>query len=388
MFDGGYDSSAPLPYHQDSGKAGLARDHRQKFRSMSSTFPWSRPKSSSLATAFGLDDAPSRTSEAVIEDGPDTAEPHGAHTSAAHGAGFRSMVRRASKTIRGIVNRRPSAAADEALGSNRHSGMRPGTSHSLWTGKLKARNKSVHHSRSFYGLDYTHEPLSIIDSQSRDIHTFKPGPSFGPPIIPENTGAAAKASAAMQNEYLASLQSKQLSPSPSEDGNDRESGIGIALSVPDLEVDISECGTPEQYISKVDFISQLPLELAIHVLASLDAQALSRASEVSRDWNKICSNQHVWRESCLREMTTTYATSGPVKPNSGFGIPPNNPSSNWKEIYRAKQELNQRWKSGKAQPIYLNGHKDSIYCVQFDEYVLPNFQHGRLYFANLDSGTN
>lgn len=137
--------------------------------------------------------------------------------------------------------------------------------------------------------------------------------------------------------------------------------------MPDVEVDdFDVCESPEN-ISRLDFISQLPLELAIHVLACLDALALSRASSVSRTWNKICANQHVWRESCLREMTTTYATSGAVKPNTGFGIPKNLPTSDWREIYRAKHELNQRWKLGKAQPIYLNGHKDSIYCVQFDE---------------------
>jgi hypothetical protein len=30
--------------------------------------------------------------------------------------------------------------------------------------------------------------------------------------------------------------------------------------------------------------------------------------------------------------------------------------------------LNDRWKTGKARAVYLNGHTDSIYCLQFDEY--------------------
>lgn len=371
MFDGGYDSSAPLPYHQDSGKAGFARDQRQRLRSLSSSFPWSRRKSSFGLGVDSEDSTTNCTDDVIIEDEL-ISSVHNA-SAANHGRpvfGLKSMVRRASRSIKGMVHRRPSAAADEALGS-RSPSMRPTTSHSVWTGKARQRHKSMQHSRSFYGLDYTHEPLPIHDSNFGDGHLFRPGTSLGPPIIPENTGAAAKASAALQNEYLArSLQNKWLGASPSDDGNDRESGIGISLSVPEIEVEDLEASEMQQDISRVDFISQLPIELAIHVLACLDALALGRASAVSRNWNKICGNNHVWRESCLREMTTTYATSGPVRPNTGLGIPKNLPSSDWREIYQAKTELNQRWKSGKAQPIYLNGHKDSIYCVQFDEYKL------------------
>jgi hypothetical protein len=31
--------------------------------------------------------------------------------------------------------------------------------------------------------------------------------------------------------------------------------------------------------------------------------------------------------------------------------------------------LERNWLEGAAEPIYLNGHTDSIYCVQFDELV-------------------
>jgi len=136
---------------------------------------------------------------------------------------------------------------------------------------------------------------------------------------------------------------------------------------PHIEVELSENDGNLQNISRVDFVSQLPLELAIHVLACLDAATLCRSCSVSRNWNIICQNQHVWRESCLQNMTTTYATSGPIEFNTGHGVPKNAPTSDWRQIYRAKHELDQRWRAGKVQPIYLKGHKDSIYCVQFDE---------------------
>lgn len=109
------------------------------------------------------------------------------------------------------------------------------------------------------------------------------------------------------------------------------------------------------------------MELAIQVLAHLDATALNTASRVSRYWQGMVQNQHVWRESFLREKTGTYATSLPVQPGTGQGVPAITPGVDWKQIYKSKEELDLRWKEGKARPVYLNGHLDSIYCLQFDE---------------------
>jgi F-box and WD-40 domain protein 1/11 len=36
-------------------------------------------------------------------------------------------------------------------------------------------------------------------------------------------------------------------------------------------------------------------------------------------------------------------------------------------MFRARKALQQRWTSGQAAAIYLEGHTDSVYCVQFDE---------------------
>jgi F-box and WD-40 domain protein 1/11 len=38
-------------------------------------------------------------------------------------------------------------------------------------------------------------------------------------------------------------------------------------------------------------------------------------------------------------------------------------------MFMVRQALERRWKEGEAAAIYLQGHKDSVYCVQFDEYV-------------------
>lgn len=46
------------------------------------------------------------------------------------------------------------------------------------------------------------------------------------------------------------------------------------------------------------------------------------------------------------------------------------PQQDWKQMYRARKTINRRWKSCTPSAIYLNGHTDSVYCCQFDEYVV------------------
>ncbi|KAF4469423.1 F-box WD-repeat [Fusarium albosuccineum] len=346
-------------------------------RSMSLSLPWRRPRSSMfghnhaqhLSQPFNnlvIDDAEDDVHEAGHGVGH-SQQSHQQHHFHAPGS-IKGMIRRASVSINRIVHRRPSVAAEDIPQAHAHSG-RPITSHnhSTWS---RLRQATIRHSRSIHGFDLNHAHGTFHQQHEQSSHLPIPGFGGEPPVIPSNSGAAAKASAAMQNEYYARQSMMWLNPTPTSDAsNDRESGIGITVTLPGAEGTDTEA-EQGSVISKIDFISKLPTELAIHVLACLDATALTKASEVCRNWNKIISNQHIWRESCLRETTTTYATSGPVVPGTGFGVPAITPNSDWKEIYRAKQELTQRWKGGKATPVYLNGHKDSIYCLQFDEHKI------------------
>ena len=281
---------------------------------------------------------------------------------------------------------------------------RPTTSHSTWHRLRQAA--SFRHSRVLYGEHLDQAGLSPPREDSPDaappnMSVPVPGSGNEPPIIPHNTGSGARAAAAAwQSEYhgihgltIVSPKNKWLSPGGGEDGllqNDQESGIGIAVTTSadsdiagddemqdlDLDLDLVTSNGEEilgcaPEISRIDFVSRLPTELAIQILAHLDATALGTASLVSRFWHNVVSNQHIWRESFLREKTVTYATSRPVQPGAGLGVPSIQIGNNWREIYRVKEELDSRWKEGKATPVYLNGHSDSIYCLQFDEYAYP-----------------
>ncbi|KAK7408408.1 hypothetical protein QQX98_009448 [Neonectria punicea] len=395
----GASTATPGGIHYEAVARGATG--RPRHRSLSVSLPWRRPKSYAFAhdhpshlprqlNELAIDDTEDETNETTRNQGHGHSQSHHLaphsqnHHHHLHTTGsIKGIFRRASVSLKGMVRRRSSVAAEDNFGhQDAHHNVfhgtytaRPTTAHTHSTWNRLRQAASFRHSRSIFDLDLTQEPTAFHHPHANSFHLPIPGFGGEPPVIPSNSGAAAKASAAMQNEYLArqGLQNLWLHPRGSEEGNDRESGIGITVTVPGVEAEDSDSDLvldSGSAISKIDFISKLPTELAIHVLACLDGTTLAKASEVSRNWHKVIANQHIWRESCLREMTTTYATSGPVVPNTGLGIPPVSPSNDWKEIYRVKQELIHRWKAGKARPVYLNGHSDSIYCLQFDEYKI------------------
>lgn len=104
------------------------------------------------------------------------------------------------------------------------------------------------------------------------------------------------------------------------------------------------------------------------ILSFLDAESLLQAERVSRSWNEAASSHHIWRNAFLRdygrrsrsEMTTKRKTQS-------AGLGKNLPNQDWKRRFFVRQALERRWKDGKAAAIYLKGHQDSVYCVQFDE---------------------
>ncbi|KAL2192927.1 WD40-repeat-containing domain protein [Corynascus similis CBS 632.67] len=390
--------SAPTPSPDQSHSSALLPPH-SRLRSMSVSLPWRQRSKSSLlepGVEAGYHDVTLEKSKS--HHGFGGQENTQVAPSPSKQGNFKRMLRRASvslKTgVKGIIHRRTSVPASttfdsdgrparpQLAGSSHHAPTRPTTSYSAWHRLRKEASFQRQSQMLFpgYADRVWAQDLDPIESPTLPI----PGSGEQPPIIPRNTGAAARHAAAIacNGRHGCDLMDMPV-PRPgwlAKDAlDDRESGIGIALTncetepyVPDDEVDSDvDVGTSsncdETAIVKVDFISQLPTELAIQVLALLDAPTLNTASRVCTGWYNVIRTQHVWRESFLREKTTTYATSGPVRPGAGLGVPRVQPTNDWKEIYRVKTELDRRWKEGKARPVYLNGHTDSIYCLQFDE---------------------
>ena len=257
--------------------------------------------------------------------------------------GIRGLFRRASVSLKNR-QRRHSHVVEE----------RPQTA---WR-KLRQAASFNRHSRFLPAQFDAEGPVDSCEELLSPI----PGIAGAPPIIPRGSGgAAARATAAAQNEYFG--RHRQLLSAEDQLG-DRESGIGIAIttSEPTTYHDIQD-----NSISRVDFISLLPPELSIHILAHLDHHALVNTSLVSRSWAHVSRSQHIWREAFMREKSKTYAMSLPVPLGAGLGLPAFRSDNDWRDLYRIRQQLEHNWREGKAEPVYLNGHLDSIYCVQFDE---------------------
>ena len=92
------------------------------------------------------------------------------------------------------------------------------------------------------------------------------------------------------------------------------------------------------------------------------------AELVSHDWHESASSRHVWKDVFHAEFQDV-SQRGTVVAGSGLGPGLGKAFSRqeWKSMWRARKALEQRWNDGYAAAIYLEGHTDSVYCVQFDE---------------------
>jgi F-box and WD-40 domain protein 1/11 len=210
-----------------------------------------------------------------------------------------------------------------------------------------------------------------------------------PPPLPNGPipGAGARAAAAAQNEILRTLSNAEapvfhednLDVKPSLDS---ESGIEINIESPsDMSIEESEFVRKGEIgyralfglflsltIRFIDPVQALPGELMAQVLAFLDSDSLKNAELVSRNWHAQASSRHVWREVFRREYRRRPGSSQGIygKPRS-MGMGKTRPNQDWKKMLGVRRTLEKRWKEGKAAAIYLHGHKDTVYCVQFDE---------------------
>ncbi|KAL4916311.1 WD40-repeat-containing domain protein [Aspergillus aurantiobrunneus] len=183
-----------------------------------------------------------------------------------------------------------------------------------------------------------------------------PGNGQAPPVLPNDmySGAAARAAAAAQNEMARKVEQIKIT-------QDSESGIGIILQ------DRLEYSDSESDLIRLDPVAFFPTEILSQVLSYLDPESLMSSGLVSRAWSEQASSQHIWRRvfrSCYGKRRPALTGAG-KQPSAGLGKPVFN--QDWKRLYLVRRTLENRWNEGKAAAIYLQGHTDSVYCVQFDE---------------------
>jgi F-box and WD-40 domain protein 1/11 len=110
--------------------------------------------------------------------------------------------------------------------------------------------------------------------------------------------------------------------------------------------------------------------MVLQIIRHLDARDLAAVEQVNTSWRTIVDNS-VWRDAYLRKYERRVHTNPPSIQVGGIGCGrANQPKQQWKRMYKARLELEKNWRAGPkdaGKAIYLSGHTDSVYCVQFDE---------------------
>ncbi|KJY00426.1 hypothetical protein TI39_contig329g00010 [Zymoseptoria brevis] len=135
----------------------------------------------------------------------------------------------------------------------------------------------------------------------------------------------------------------------------------------DIDMDHGESATPASY----DFTKTLPPEIVISIFEYVDAQDLHSAAQVNWKWNAMTKDTQVWRTVFLRRYQRQVLTDPAPIQVGGAGLGrPNRPNQEWRKMYQARLELEKNWRAGAhdaGKAVYLSGHTDSVYCLQFDE---------------------
>jgi F-box and WD-40 domain protein 1/11 len=111
----------------------------------------------------------------------------------------------------------------------------------------------------------------------------------------------------------------------------------------------------------------LATELMEHIFSLLDARSLLDAGLVSRKWRSVSQSQPIWRQVFLQQFDTRQPAYQSLRIP---GLGKKAPGQDFKKLYQVRTLIDKRWENGEAAAIYLNGHKDSVYCVQFDEHKI------------------
>lgn len=115
-----------------------------------------------------------------------------------------------------------------------------------------------------------------------------------------------------------------------------------------------------------DFISLLPRELALSVLAFLEPRDLLRAAQTCRNWRFLADDNLLWKEKCRVAGIDDFKELPPNK-RKNYRTIPSNGVSPWKQAYMRQHNIKMNWRTKPIRPPkVLKGHDDHVItCLQF-----------------------
>ncbi|KAK9367046.1 WD40-repeat-containing domain protein [Lipomyces kononenkoae] len=104
-----------------------------------------------------------------------------------------------------------------------------------------------------------------------------------------------------------------------------------------------------------DFTNRLPSELRTLVFCQLDFRSILVCRCVCHRWKEVADMSAVWRYQF--RLRRRWA----VKQETPDDI-------DWRKMFETRYLLDRRWERGECVEAYnLDGHEESVYCVQFDD---------------------
>ncbi|KAI1770080.1 sulfur controller 2 [Hypoxylon cercidicola] len=204
---------------------------------------------------------------------------------------------------------------------------------------------------------------------------------------------------------------------------------------------LSHVSTSIKALIRIDFLTVLPNELSYRILRYLDTTSLCRAAQVSQHWRKLANDDVIWHRMCeqhinkrcsqcgwslpllqrqgrlARPQNLDISKSSPQNcaPSRGVGgleaeaavLHSHNSLTNppakrqrmldstchprqtrsWKEVYRERFKVGLNWKYGRYKTMVLEGHTDSVMCLQiYDTFLATGSYDATIKLWNLDSG--
>lgn len=207
-------------------------------------------------------------------------------------------------------------------------------------------------------------------SQYLESHLPQTNPSLHMPPEPRGGASARKAAAAMNGQRLP-MAPQHGYPSYHEIREQNRRRLGSLSSAADSGADLGSSDDVDMIDaipdSRLDPVTYLPAELTTLIFSYLDADSLRSCQKIG-PWSAVASDPLIWRGEYLRNFQKeSYVTPAPIQIGGiGVGLP-NLPKQNWELMHNAREQINVNWAAGAGRAIYMAGHTDSVYCVQFDE---------------------